>query len=118
MRIFRPFAAVCLVSGLLLAGCAHTQEPQSVRVYKYDGSVQCEEGGVPVETMQNELMKGGVDVICGQKAQDGRAYPAMCGAATGRINVYSIDESDLDMAGTLGFKSVEALPDARIPPCE
>ena len=113
-----PSTALIPLVGFLLAGCAHTQEPQSVRVYKYDGSVQCEEGGVPVATMQAELVHAGVDVACGRKARDGRAYPAMCGAATGRINVYTIDASDLARADALGFKSVEALPDARIPSCE
>ncbi|WP_125179848.1 hypothetical protein [Thiohalobacter thiocyanaticus] len=87
-------------------------------VYKYDGSVQCEESGVAVEDMRRELTRAGVEVVCGRKAQDGRAYPAMCGAATGRINVYTIDESGLDTAEALDFKSVETLPDARIPPCE
>lgn len=113
-----PSIYVCLVVSILLAGCAHTQEPQSIGVYKYDGSVQCEGEGESVETMRNELVSAGVEVVCAQKARDGKAYPAMCGAATGRINVFTIDASALDRAEALGFKSVETLPDARIPPCE
>lgn len=113
-----PSIYVCLVASMLLTGCAHTREPQSISVYRYDGSVQCEQGGTSVETMRKELMSEGVGVTCGRKAQDGKVYPAMCGAATGRINVFTIDGADLRRAEALGFKSVETLPDARIPPCE
>lgn len=107
-----------LIVCLVLAGCVHIREPDTIMVYKYDGSVQCEESGLAVEDMRRELARAGVEVVCGRKAQDGRVYPAMCGAATGRINVYTIDAADLDRAGTLGFRSIETLPDARIPPCE
>ena len=107
-----------LIVCLILAGCVHMRETDTIVVYKYDGSMQCEEGGASVEDMQRELTRAGVEVVCGLKAQDGRAYPAMCGAATGRINVYTIDATDLDAAEALGFKSVETLPGARIPPCE
>ncbi|MAT64768.1 MAG: hypothetical protein CMN57_03905 [Gammaproteobacteria bacterium] len=106
-----------LIVCLILAGCVHMREPNTIMVYKYDGSVQCEESGVAVEEMRLELTRAGVEVLCGRKAQDGRAYPAMCGAATGRINVYTIQASDLVRAQGLGFKSVETLPDAGIPPC-
>ncbi|MFN2288620.1 MAG: hypothetical protein ABR578_09855 [Chromatocurvus sp.] len=111
-------AVVSLVAGLLFAGCAHTQQAQSIRVYKYTGSIQCEAGGVSLEAMQHQLARAGIEVICSQQAGDGRAYPAMCGAATGRINVYTIAGADLDRAGALGFKPVETLPEARIPACE
>lgn len=107
-----------LIVCLILSGCAHVHNPDRIMVYKYDGSVQCEASGVAVEDMRRELTRAGVEVVCGRKAQDGRAYPAMCGAATGRINVYTIDAADLDAAEALGFKSVGTLPDARIPPCE
>lgn len=107
-----------LIVCLILAGCVHIREPDTVMVYKYDGSLQCEGDGESVETMRGELVQAGVEVICSQKARDGRVYPAMCGAATGRVNVYTIDAADLDAAEALGFKSVGTLPDARIPPCE
>ncbi|BAZ94174.1 hypothetical protein TspCOW1_08650 [Thiohalobacter sp. COW1] len=118
MKPLQLIALFSLMTCTVVAGCTHTRQAQLLSVYKYDGSVQCEDGGITVENMRRELVNAGVEVICGQKARDGRAYPAMCGAATGRINVYTIDATDLDAAEAQGFKSVETLPDARIPPCE
>lgn len=118
MKPFKLIALVSLMTCAVVTGCAHTRQAQPLSVYKYDGSVQCEDGGATVESMRRELVNAGVVVICGQKARDGRAYPAMCGAATGRINVYTIDAAGLEAAEALGFKSIETLPDARIPRCE
>lgn len=108
-----------LVASVALAACAGTPKtPQWVWVYKYDGSVQCEDGGVPVAAMQRELDRAGVDVVCGRNTGDGKVYPAMCGAATGRINAYLIARSDLAEAETLGFTPLEVLPEARMPACD
>lgn len=101
----------CLtLAALLMAGCAGN-DPNHAKVYKYDGSIQCEDAGTSVEEMQQELTHAGIPVACGQKAGDGYAYPAVCGTATGMINVYTINQEDVSRAEDLGFRSVAELPD-------
>jgi hypothetical protein len=109
-----PLAVTCLV----LVGCSEYGSSQFVKVYKYDGSVQCESNGTSVEEMQRELTDAGMAVECGQKAGDGYAYPAVCGASTGMINVYTIGVEDLSEAESLGFKSTYELPDYQDQRCE
>ena len=107
-------AAMCM----LLASCAGTDATDQVKVYKYDGSVQCESSGTSVEDMQRELADAGIHVACGQKAGDGYAYAAVCGTATGMINVYTIGNADLPEAESLGFKSTGELPDYQDQDCD
>lgn len=88
------------------------------KVFKYDGSTQCNNDGIPVKVMAQELVGGGVDVICGQKASDGMMYPAVCGGGTGAINVYLIHPENLSDAEALGFSSVNELPEYQDTPCQ
>lgn len=87
------------------------------KVFKYDGSRQCENAGIPLDEMAQELISGGVDVICAQKASNGMMYPAVCGAGTGAINVYLIHPENLADAEALGFNSVNELPQYQDSPC-
>jgi hypothetical protein len=102
--------AALTLAALFIAGCSGN-DAAYLKVYKYDGSAQCEGAGASVEEMQRELTDAGVPVFCGQKAGDGYAYAAVCGASTGMINVYTIDASDLAKAEDLGFNSTAELPD-------
>ncbi len=87
------------------------------KVFKYDGSTQCNNDGIPLKKMAQELIDGGVDVICAQKASDGMMYPAVCGGASGVINVYLIHPENLPDAEALGFASVGELPQYQDTPC-
>lgn len=74
-----------------------------VRVFKPDGSLQCDRAKpVPVATMQTELK--GILVHASFNQNDGLLRVQMCGAPTGNSNVYEINRSDLEAALKLGFK--------------
>ncbi len=104
-----------LICSLLLAGC---QSDGSQKVFKYDGSVQCNPGsGTPLDVMALELTGAGIDVICSQQGHDGMAYITACGAGTGAINIYTIHSANIADAEALGFKSVLTLPEYRDSAC-
>ena len=107
-------AALC---ALLVAGCTGSSPWHPVKVYKSDGSLQCQGDGTSVEEMQRELTDRGIAVACGQKASDGSAHVTVCGASTGSINVYTIDAEDLAQAQSLGFASTAELPDYQDQEC-
>ncbi len=88
-----------------------------VKVYKYDQSTQCNNDGIPLEKMQEELTEAGIRVHCAQKGNDGNAYPAVCGGATGNINIYQIDAGNLPLARRLGFAPVWELENYQDQPC-
>lgn len=88
-----------------------------VKVFKYDQSTQCNQDGVSLYEMQQELTNAGVTVHCAQKGHDGLLYPAVCGGATGTINVYLIDRRDFGQAVRLGFAPVSKLPQYEDSPC-
>lgn len=74
-----------------------------IRVYKYDGSLQCQPGkGVSVDKMAEELK--GIAVFSKQKKADGLMHIQVCGSGTGKANVYEILEKDFAKAEKLGFK--------------
>ncbi len=76
-----------------------------VRVFKYDGSVQCGTGNgkiISVEEMQTQL--SGIKVFAAEKKMDGLMHMQMCGAPAGKANVYEIDRHQLGDATKLGFK--------------
>jgi len=79
------------------------------KVYKYDGSIQCENGGISLEIMSQELTRAGIDIICAQKGSDGYPRIVMCGLPTGKINIFQINTVDLSSADNLGFISIVRL---------
>lgn len=117
-----------LLSALILAGCAqhHCRRPpdttqpvavvapegdtvpidaisRKVRIYKYDGSLQCGQGKpVSLEQMATELK--GIKIFTSQKKSDGLMHIQVCGSPTGMANVFEILESDLAKAEKSGFK--------------
>jgi hypothetical protein len=75
----------------------------SVKIYKYDGSLQCGQGKkISLEEMQKELQ--GISVYSSKNQPDGLMRTQVCGAPTGRANVYEIDRSQLTEAKKRGFK--------------
>jgi len=120
MLLIKPTTLILATFSLLLAACGaenqHSEEKARLekggtqtKVFKYDKSIQCEGDGTPINDMRLELAKEGVDVICAQKEHDGMNRIAVCGAATGNINVFVIRESNIPDAEKLGFKSVKEL---------
>lgn len=74
-----------------------------VFVYKYDGSKQCgAAAGVPPETMAKELQ--GIKIFSKENKMDGLMHIQVCGAATGRANVFEIKSEDLAKAQAKGFQ--------------
>jgi hypothetical protein len=74
----------------------------AVRVFKYDGSKQCEGGGVSVDDMAKEL--AALKVLSKAKLNDGMMRTQVCGNATGMANVFEIPLEQLSEAERLGFR--------------
>lgn len=80
--------------------------PVRVRVYKPDGSRQCERRtGQPAEAMEREL--AGIPVYHREKRSDGLMHIQVCGSPTGMINLYEIDSINLKKTEERGFKKWE-----------
>ena len=74
-----------------------------VRVYKPDGSLQCDQGErISVQEMGKQLE--GIKIYSSENRSDGQMHMQMCGSPTGRVNVYEIDSSSLEAAKKQGFK--------------
>lgn len=109
MRIRILLMMVCGL-GLGLVACGGSDSGAStIKVFKSDGSSQCQNNGTSVEEMQMELVEAGIDVICGQKGNDRGFYCAACGCPTGDINVYTINAANQADAESLGFGPVSDL---------
>lgn len=78
-----------------------------VRVYKPDGSRQCEtrKRGKALEVMEREL--AGIKVYAREKRTDGLMHIQICGSPTGMINLFEIDSTFLKQADERGFKRLE-----------
>jgi hypothetical protein len=75
----------------------------TVKVYKYDGSLQCGMGkAIAIADMQKELQ--GINVYSTESKSDGLMRTQVCGSPTGKANVYEIDRSQLTEAKKRGFK--------------
>jgi hypothetical protein len=76
---------------------------RKVKIYKYDGSLQCGQGkAADLDNMAKELK--GITVFSSKKQSDGLMHIQVCGSPTGTANVYEILEADLPRAEKLGFK--------------
>ena len=74
-----------------------------VKIYKYDGSLQCGMGKtIDPEQMKQELKL--IPVYKFESKQDGLMHIQACGTPTGKANVYEIDKIKLSDAKKLGFK--------------
>lgn len=79
-------------------------EADTVFVYKYDGTLQCGMGKeVTLEEMENDLVLAGIKLLSSRKSTDGFSHMTLCGASTGRINIYEIESTDYPKAASMGF---------------
>lgn len=93
-----------------LASCKHNESSSTyVKVYKSDGSTQCNNDGTPPDVMISELTNAGIDVVCSETGSDGLIRPAVCGGSTGKLNVYKIYKVNLVDAQKLGFEPLSNL---------
>src|SRR5690606_22862206 len=91
------------VSAANAAGGANKVESGHILVAKSDGSRQCEEkSGISLVEMEKQLK--GIKVYSRSTQSDGLMRIQVCGASTGRLNVYEIDAANLAKAKSLGFK--------------
>ena len=80
-----------------------TNALKKIKVYKADGSIQCEQGtGTKADEMAKQL--GDIKVLSMENKHDGLIRIQVCGQPTGHCNVYEISESDFAKAEKLGFK--------------
>lgn len=108
-----------LFSLVFLSSCLNDDSSQPyIKVFKYDGSLQCQSQGIELDTMAFELINAGIDIVCSQKGHDGMVYTTVCGADTGNINIYSINTSNLPDAENLGFNPVSSLSEYQDAICE
>ena len=74
-----------------------------VKVYKYDGGLQCGMGKpVAISQMQKELKD--IHVYTAENKPDGLMHIQACGTPTGQANVYEIDRTSIEAAKKRGFK--------------
>ena len=88
-----------------------------VQVAKSRGAVQCGERGVAPEAMRKMLEGAGMRVQAARCGSDGRMHAAVCGGATGELNVFDIHQDDLARAQALGFAPLASMRDAEVVPC-
>ena len=94
----KPWLWLCL--SICLTACA--ADGDRIQVDQYDGSRQCADAGMSVQDMQVQLQ--GITVYAAAKGQlPGVVFPAVCGGATGRINLYTIDAHQRGAALARGF---------------
>jgi hypothetical protein len=85
-----------------------TYDDGHVQVYRHDGSLQCApDSGTPPAAMSETLSSAGITVHGSRTGHDGLSRIAVCGAPTGRINVFEIDAADVDAAFGLGFRPLQ-----------
>ncbi|WP_018651126.1 hypothetical protein [Actinobacillus capsulatus] len=93
--------AIC---GVFLTAC-QSQNPDlngaRMDIYKSDESVQCGGEGISPGQMKKQLQN--IAVYQMRKGQLNRVYPAVCGGATGSVNIYTIDTKDWAQAQKRGF---------------
>ncbi len=82
---------------------ATTSPSARIKVFKYDGGLQCGVGKpVPVAEMKKEL--DGIQIYSSENKPDGLMHIQACGTPTGRANVFEIDRTSLESAIKKGFK--------------
>lgn len=76
----------------------------NIKIFKYDGTLQCRMGSeIPLSDMKEELEKAGAKVISCEKNIVPFYIPTVCGAPTGKVNVYEISVSDFGKVRKMNF---------------
>jgi hypothetical protein len=104
-------AIISVLTVLALSGClasAPNASADAREVFKPEGSRQCEpDSGVAEGALRAELEALRIPVLAYRSGHDGRFYPAVCGAPTGRIHVFSIPASAVPAAEARGYRLLD-----------
>ncbi|MEY4615999.1 MAG: hypothetical protein RJB66_959 [Pseudomonadota bacterium] len=93
----------CRVKEIQQLQAKQESKPKTVRVYRYDGTLQCGMGKrISVEEMQKDLKD--IPVISTAHLNDGLMRIQLCGSPTGDANVFEIEELYLEKAKSFGFR--------------
>ena len=93
MRTWRPLTLAAVLTGVMTGTVFSTD---TVKVFRYDGSLQCGMGqAVPLDEMAKELTAINIKVLSSEKRVVSGFIIALCGAPTGIANVYEIAKDDL-----------------------
>jgi len=110
MRTWRlSTLAAGLILTVVMTGTGFSAD--TVRVFRYDGSLQCGMGqAVPLDEMAKELTAVNITVLSSEKRVVPGFIIPLCGAPTGIANVYEIAKDDLpripaDQRGVKRFQS-------------
>ena len=104
MRTWRLLTLAAVLTGVM-TGTVFSAD--TVKVFRYDGSLQCGMGqAVPLDEMAKELTAANIKVLSSEKRVVSGFIIALCGAPTGMANVYEIAKDDLPRipAGPQGVK--------------
>ena len=108
MRTWR-LSTLAAVLTVVMTGTVFSAD--TVKVFRYDGSLQCGMGqAVPLDEMAKELAAVNIKVLSREKSVVSGLIIALCGAPTGMANVYEIAKDDLpriptDQQGVKRFQS-------------
>lgn len=109
-RTFLPLAPFAL---LLLAACAGAPPAtDTVSLFRYAGSSQCEAGTATLSSVRRQFTQAGVPVrelTCGV---DGKVRASMCGVSDGKLFIVDVAPADAQSAAALGFQPLDRLDTA------
>src|SRR6266853_1340454 len=92
MRTWRLLALAAVLTGVM-PGTVFSAD--TVKVFRYDGSLQCGMGqAVPLDEMAKELTAANIRILSSEKRVVSGFIIALCGAPTGIANVYEIAKDD------------------------
>ena len=105
---------VIVLSSLFFLSClsapASKTARNTVEIYQYDLSIQCKpDSGIALHEMKKMLIDEGIDVISSRKGSDGKMRISVCGSSTGKLNIYKIDEKDVEKAKKIGFNRISEM---------
>jgi len=93
-----------LILPVLLSCNSDNNDEVNVDVVISNGALQCQDNAISISTTKEYLTGAGISVkaeSCGVLI--GVGVVTLCGAETGQVHVFSIDENDLHKAENLGF---------------
>src|SRR5437867_10832107 len=93
MRTWRPLTLAAILTGVM-TGTVFSAD--TVKVFRYDGSLQCAMGqAVPLDEMAKELPAVHIKVLSSENSVVSCFIIALCGAPTGIANLYVIAKDSL-----------------------
>jgi len=100
---------------IIISGCNESEladeGDNDIDVYISTGELQCQGNGLSISLTKSYLQEAGIEVkaeSCGSLTL--LDYPAVCGGGTGKLHVFTIDNSDSQAAENLGF----TIPDSSV----